>query len=365
MRNSLRESVPSDFKKNVKKSLKESKGKNPHAFFRLEDLIDKIQFKQTGEVTKWLQKIIGKDNIGEYADAYDDVWFEDYDDTVAAAGFPVRSMSGVAVDHPNAKFVFRNGPYAWKRDVEELAEDENSAYRDEASAIVSKNASKNASKNSFELLSQEDKDFIQGLVEDSTLEDFGSEIEEYAYECLDLEEVEEANFDAWKGQLYDYAYSIDTYSDEDDEYFEESTTTSKKGLKESEDTYLRTFFKFDDMLDETGELKQVDEITDWLQELIDCNYLDSLWGVWFEDFDDTAVEAGIAVKTMPEIIAEDPDAEFGYSYGSPDTHLDLGNAVDYVEMDGCDDWVHFGIEPSDDDDYYDDDEDEYDLDIDD
>lgn len=145
---------------------------------------------------------------------------------------------------------------------------------------------------------------------------------------------------------------------------DESVITNKKDLKESEGTYLRTFFKFDDMLDEDGELKQVDEVTDWLQELIDCNYLDNMWGVWFEDYDDTAAAAGIAVKTMPEILAEDPEAQFGYSYGGPDTRLCLDNAVDYVQDDGCDDWEHFGIKSPYDDDYYDeDDEEEYDLDV--
>ncbi len=140
---------------------------------------------------------------------------------------------------------------------------------------------------------------------------------------------------------------------------DESVITDKKDLKESEGTYLRTFFKFDDMLDENGELKQVDEVTDWLQELIDCNYLDNMWGVWFEDYDDTAAAAGIEVKTMPDILAEDPEAQFGYSYGSPDTRLCLENAVDYVREDGCDDWEHFGIKSPDDDDYYDEDDDDY------
>lgn len=87
---------------------------------------------------------------------------------------------------------------------------------DEADKNEELDESEGDEKESFELLSQEDKDFIQGLVEDSTLEDFGSEIEEYAYECLDLEEVEKADFDAWKDQLYAYADSIDTYDDEDD-----------------------------------------------------------------------------------------------------------------------------------------------------
>lgn len=134
-----------------------------------------------------------------------------------------------------------------------------------------------------------------------------------------------------------------------------------KNLKESEGTYLRTFFKFDDMFEDNGELKQVEFITDWMQDLIDCNYLENMWGVWFEDSEDTAAEAGIEVKTMPEILAEDPEAQFGYSYGGPDTRLLLLSAVDYVEEDGFDDWEHFGIK-SPDDDYYDEDE-EYDSDV--
>lgn len=129
---------------------------------------------------------------------------------------------------------------------------------------------------------------------------------------------------------------------------------SKKGLKESEGSYLCTFFKFDDMLDEDGELKQVDEVTDWLQELIDCNYLDNMWGVWFEDYDDIAAAAGIEVKTMPEILAADPEAEFGYSYGSPDARLCLENAEDYIGDIGCGEWEHYGIKPFDDEDFEDD-----------
>lgn len=100
--------------------------------------------------------------------------------------------------------------------VEESEEDD-----DEADKNEELNESEDDEKESFELLSQEDKDFIQGLVENSTFVDFGSEIEEYAYECLDLEEVEEANFDAWKDQLYAYADSIDTYDDEDEDWDDE------------------------------------------------------------------------------------------------------------------------------------------------
>ena len=100
--------------------------------------------------------------------------------------------------------------------VEDSEEDDNEADKSEEL-----NESEDDEKESFELLSQEDKDFIQGLVEDSTFEDFGSEIEEYAYECLDLEEIEEADFDAWKDQLYDYADSIDTYDDDDEDWYDE------------------------------------------------------------------------------------------------------------------------------------------------
>ena len=100
--------------------------------------------------------------------------------------------------------------------VEDSEEDDNEADKSEEL-----NESEDDEKESFELLSQEDKDFIQGLVEDSTFEDFGSEIEEYAYECLDLEEIEEADFDAWKDQLYDYADSIDTCDDDDEDWYDE------------------------------------------------------------------------------------------------------------------------------------------------
>lgn len=100
--------------------------------------------------------------------------------------------------------------------VEDSEEDD-----DEADKSEELNESEDDEKESFELLNQGDKDFIQGLVENSTFVDFGSEIEEYAYECLDLEEVEEANFDAWKDQLYAYADSIDTYDDEDEDWDDE------------------------------------------------------------------------------------------------------------------------------------------------
>lgn len=135
-------------------------------------------------------------------------------------------------------------------------------------------------------------------------------------------------------------------------------TENEKNLKESESSHLCKFFKFDDVLDysyddyddydddgyfesydgDEPELKQIDGVTDWLQELIDCGYLDDLYGVWFEDCEGTAAAAGIPVKSMSEILAEDPDAKFGYSYGSPDTRLWVSNAVDYVkEVDYDDD----------------------------
>lgn len=60
----------------------------------------------------------------------------------------------------------------------------------------------------FELLGENDKIFIQRLIEDPSIEDFGSEIEDYAYQCLDLEEVDETIFDAWVQQLCDYATSL-------------------------------------------------------------------------------------------------------------------------------------------------------------
>lgn len=61
---------------------------------------------------------------------------------------------------------------------------------------------------SFELLGENDKIFIQRLIEDPSIEDYGSEIEDYAYQCLDLEEVDETIFDAWVQQLCDYATSL-------------------------------------------------------------------------------------------------------------------------------------------------------------
>lgn len=61
----------------------------------------------------------------------------------------------------------------------------------------------------FELLNGNDKDFIQRLIRHVGVEDLDLEIEDYADECLNLEEVEEANFDTWKQQLYNYAFSLD------------------------------------------------------------------------------------------------------------------------------------------------------------
>lgn len=138
---------------------------------------------------------------------------------------------------------------------------------------------------------------------------------------------------------------------------DESVITDKEVITESEEkTNLRTFFNLDDMVDEDGELKQIGDTSDWLQELIDCNYLDNMQGVWFEDANGDAEVAGIEVKTMPEILAEDPEAQFGYSYGGPDTRLTLLSATDYVEEDGCEDWEGFGIsrpvDEDDEDDYY-------------
>lgn len=150
------------------------------------------------------------------------------------------------------------------------------------------------------------------------------------------------------------AFGIEEIKDDE---MDESVIANKEAITESEEkASLRTFFNLDNMVDEDGELKQIGDTSDWLQELIDCNYLDNMWGVWFEDANGDAEAAGIEVKTMPEILAEDPEAQFGYSYGGPDTRLVLLNATDYVEEDGCDDWEGFGIsrpvDEDDDDDYY-------------
>lgn len=77
---------------------------------------------------------------------------------------------------------------------------------------------------SFELLNKNDKNFIQGLIKDTNLEDLGLAIEDYADECIELEEVKETNVDAWKQQLYDYAASVDS--------IKESSKKSSKKLKE-------------------------------------------------------------------------------------------------------------------------------------
>ena len=76
----------------------------------------------------------------------------------------------------------------------------------------------------FDLLNQNDKNFIQNLVKKSDIEDLSLDIEDYAYECLDLEEIEESKFDAWKQQLLDYASSIDS--------IKESSKKTSKRLKE-------------------------------------------------------------------------------------------------------------------------------------
>lgn len=61
----------------------------------------------------------------------------------------------------------------------------------------------------FGLLNKNDKIFIQELIKDPDIEDLNPIIKNYAYDCFDLREVEETNFDAWKQQLYDYAASVD------------------------------------------------------------------------------------------------------------------------------------------------------------
>lgn len=63
---------------------------------------------------------------------------------------------------------------------------------------------------SFRLLNKSDKAFIRKLIKNPMIEDLDFEIENYAYDCFDLGEVEAVNFDAWKQQLYSYAASIDT-----------------------------------------------------------------------------------------------------------------------------------------------------------
>lgn len=77
---------------------------------------------------------------------------------------------------------------------------------------------------SFELLNKNDKEFIRNLIKNPDIEDLNLSIEDYAYECLDLEEIEESKFDAWKQQLLAYAASIDV--------IEESSKKTSKRLKE-------------------------------------------------------------------------------------------------------------------------------------
>lgn len=101
------------------------------------------------------------------------------------------------------------------------------------------------------------------------------------------------------------------------------------------------FVLFDDLDDGSGELLQVEGLTDWLNELIENNYIDSMFGVFFELGDSGEEEAalkaaGIPVRTMKDIVDEFPDEEnlFGYSWGNP-IHFDVMLPYDYVNEMGC------------------------------
>ena len=130
---------------------------------------------------------------------------------------------------------------------------------------------------------------------------------------------------------------------------------------------MYTFVNFDDLVNEDNEIEAPEGLKDLLDELVNNNYAEDLFGTWWETGDgdeeeDWLIEKGIEVKTMKKILDEDPDARFGFSYGSPDQRLDVTNASGYIEDMGADREEYgvtaedLGIEDDDWDEDYDDEE---------
>lgn len=96
---------------------------------------------------------------------------------------------------------------------------------------------------------------------------------------------------------------------------------------------MYTFVKFDDLINESNEIEAPEALKSLLYALIDNNYTDRLFDTWWETGDDEEEffrEKGIKVKTMKEIIDENPNAHFGFTYGYPQ-RFDVTNASSYIE----------------------------------
>lgn len=99
---------------------------------------------------------------------------------------------------------------------------------------------------------------------------------------------------------------------------------------------MYTFVKFDDLINENNEIEAPESLKNLLYALIDNNYTDRLFDTWWETGDDEEEffrEKGIEVKTMKEIIDENPNAHFGFTYGYPQ-RFDITNASGYIESMG-------------------------------
>lgn len=132
---------------------------------------------------------------------------------------------------------------------------------------------------------------------------------------------------------------------------------------------MYTFVNFDDLVNDYNEIEAPEDMKEMLDELVDNNYVEDLFGTWWETGDngeeEWLQEKGIEVKTMKEIVDEDPDARFGYCWGEAgaDMRLDVTNASGYIEnmSVGYEDYgvtaEDLGLD-DDDEDYYDDEDEE-------
>lgn len=132
---------------------------------------------------------------------------------------------------------------------------------------------------------------------------------------------------------------------------------------------MYTFVNFDDLVNDYNEIEAPEDMKEMLDELVDNNYVEDLFGTWWETGDngeeEWLQEKGIEVKTMKEIVDEDPDARFGYCWGEAgaDMRLDVTNASGYIENMGVG-YEDYGVTAEDlgldddDEDYYDDEDEE-------
>lgn len=96
---------------------------------------------------------------------------------------------------------------------------------------------------------------------------------------------------------------------------------------------MYTFVKFDDLINENNEIEAPESLKNLLYALVDNNYTDRLFDTWWETGDDGEEffrEKGIEAKTMKEIVDENPNAHFGFTYGYPQ-RFDITNASGYIE----------------------------------